>query len=155
MGGPLGDGRLCPDGEHVARLQVWDVKVQNREKDRFKVGRKKRFLHELRLAWEMVLLVSKVLLTENTRKWERWRWTRRCDFPELLVPTPKATGRAGYWSLVAREPLCEQTGWRLRTSADQLVFRLFIERNQPEVFFIKAGHELDDQQSGIREAVLV
>lgn len=79
------------------------------EKDRTKLGRKKRLLHELRLAREMAELVSSVTVSENLRKWERRRRNNRCDVLELLVVVPKITERA-WWDMVAGEPMCEQTG---------------------------------------------
>lgn len=120
----------------MERLQAWDAKTQRREKDRFKVGRKKRLLHELRLARQMIMLVSVILLTENIKKWERRRRVHRCDFLELMVPVPRATERAGSWSLVAGEPVCEQAGWSLHSHDDHSACQVFIERNRPEVVFI-------------------
>lgn len=116
----------------MTKLQECSTKAQASERDRMKVGRKKRLLRELRLAREMEELVSSVTVSENLRKWERRRRNNRCDVLELLVVVPKITERAWLWDMVAGDPMCEQTDWKLQKLADQEACREFLERNRLE-----------------------
>lgn len=136
MGADVGARRLGVGGEHAAALTAWDEQERRREKDRFRVGRKKRFLYELRLAREEVFLVSSVLFPENVKTWDRRRKPHQCDIMEVLVPLLRITERADQWDLIAREPTCDKSGWDLRYRSDRQAYLKFVECSRPEVMFV-------------------